>query len=311
MKREPIVFIVGPARSGTSLLYRMLQQHPRFRPTRCAFGSDLTESKAFFDPEQLFVRQQQGTGALSYLLFKERYYSRFLTATRPLRSWREHRGCAARYRKVRGQPPAERLLVWNDCRTPALLQAFFYYAKKARGAQRLLEKTPEHLNQLPEMLSTFPSARCLCLMRHPLDVYSSYRRRLAAELDRRTKAEELGWLQKSVDAFCKLYAWQVRTALEHVEGDPARCLTVRYEDLTADPRQTIAEVLAFLGEHFDDACLPVDQRAQVSWKVDPHLFGPVCRNTKRWADYLSQEEARELEERLQPLLDVLGYDRYT
>ena len=38
---EP-VFIVGEARSGTSILYRTLQQHPSFRPRT----EDLTESNA-------------------------------------------------------------------------------------------------------------------------------------------------------------------------------------------------------------------------------------------------------------------------
>jgi hypothetical protein len=72
MKEKSPVFIVGPGRSGTSLLYRMLQKHPVFEPQNCAAGVDLTESQVFSAPESICDKERTpGVGAYSYMLFKD------------------------------------------------------------------------------------------------------------------------------------------------------------------------------------------------------------------------------------------------
>ena len=55
--------------------------------------------------------------------------------------------------------------------------------QKARGVNRILEKTPAAIYHLPEINATFPCAKKLFIHRHPIDVFTSYRRRLKKSVD--------------------------------------------------------------------------------------------------------------------------------
>jgi hypothetical protein len=61
------VFIVGPARSGTSLLYRILQKHPVFVPQNRLVSVDLTESRVFSDPDTIYDKGKMRGGGCSFL----------------------------------------------------------------------------------------------------------------------------------------------------------------------------------------------------------------------------------------------------
>jgi hypothetical protein len=46
-----------------------------------------------------------------------------------------------------------------------------------RASQRVLEKTPRHVEHIDKLFHCFPKAQMLYIHRHPVDVYSSYVRR--------------------------------------------------------------------------------------------------------------------------------------
>ena len=309
-----MVFIVGPARSGTSILYRALQHHTRFRPKNDDFGVDLTESKAFSEPGTVFQASPiQGTGAFSYMLFNERYYRAFCRATglirlrhRQLRCpdipWKSLIGDISRERRVKS---------WRDHFNHLLLRHFFGYAKVARGAPRLLEKTPEHLYCIPEIQATFPSAQILCTYRHPIDVFTSYRRRLQEEKKALGEnAPELDWLKLSTDAFVRRYHWEIMIAEEERRRNPARVMLVSYEDLVDAPRAVLERILTFLGEQYEEGMRIADETDQVSWKIDRHLFGEIKKKTKDWRCFITPEETRLIQDQLAATMALLGYARY-
>lgn len=310
MKSEPAVFIVGPARSGTTILYRLLQQHSQFRPKKCEFGVSLTESKSFIQPHLVYDDSlQNGSSPFTYMLCDKENYRAFRKAVWGIRLWQRL------YNKVKPnetrimQDAALRMERWRQERNSTLMREYFYYAKRARGAERLLEKTPEHLRRLPEIWDTFPKAQVICIFRHPVEIFTSYRRRYQAELQEgNADPKSLSWLEISVPTFCEQYANLVRIATNAQARDPERFRMVRYEDLTAGPRETVTDLLAFLGEEFEEACLVKDVSDKVSWKVDPHLFSTVKQRTKDWRDYITPEEVEALENGLSQAMGVLDYE---
>jgi len=173
----PPVFITGVARSGTSILYRTLQQHPRFRPANARDGFDLTESRAFVEPWSVRARD---TAPFRFLLEDEHCHRRFLDEAHvvPPLLGRLHR--LEPLRRLARRSRRTRIAWWRVCGNDRLLRLYFRHAAHARGVERLVEKTPAHVWMLPEVRATFPDAKVISTHRHPLDVFSSYHRRLAA-----------------------------------------------------------------------------------------------------------------------------------
>jgi Sulfotransferase family len=72
--------------------------------------------------------------------------------------------------------------IWLPNRNHLVLRSYFF-AWQARGCPRLVEKTPTNIRRLPKLARTFPAGRFLYIHRHPVDVFTSYRRRAAVDPD--------------------------------------------------------------------------------------------------------------------------------
>jgi len=301
------VFVVGIARSGTSIVYRTLQHHPSFRPANAPDGFDLTESRAFVDPSGLRTR----TGpAFRFMLGDEGRHRAFLASVESIPAALAGLQANRSVRRVLDRSPRARVAWWKSCRNHHLLRLFFAHAAPARGVVRIVEKTPAHLGFLPEILATFPHAKLLCLHRHPLEVFSSYRRRLAvAERLPDVPQATRNWLRMSAEVFCRAYREEVWTILRASAKRPAAVLPIRYADFTGDPRRAFREIFEFVGEPFDADVLERGAPALASWTQDPLLAQPVTRNEKDWRSYLDESTAAAIETRLADVMDEIGYRR--
>jgi hypothetical protein len=298
------VFIVGVPRSGTSRLYLALQAHDRFTPTRSPNGFDLTESRVFLNPGS--IREPHGK-AWDYLLHDAEEHESLLRSLPP--AWGGWRSGPALFRRVTDRSRWARALAWRLHRHDAAMRAYFSHAARARGVQRLVEKTPDHLHRLPEILSAFPDARILCMIRHPLDVYSSYRRRLGVALKTEpADSPSVRWLQSvGPTTFCRAY----QATIAEAERLASRLLLIRYEDFTSAPQDTFARICAFIGEPFSADCVAQRTPGLDSWQQDPLLSGPIKENDKRWFDHIGHAVGRGIEDRLAGPMRRLGYARYT
>lgn len=294
MRAASPVFIVGEARSGTSILYRTLQKHPSFRP----LTPSLVETEVFAHLWRTFMFSLRYPESLvRFMLGDEQAYDAFLRAIRPLRVLsailapvnyllRDHVGWL----------PSANL-------HGLVLRAYFFHAWQARGCRRLVEKTPTNTPHLGALAGAFPCARFLYIHRHPVDVYSSFRRR--AEVD-----PDAGWARLDLEEFCHVYTAGARRALGWRAAGHGNLLLVRYEALTTTPAQTFAEVCDFLGEPPVPEAVEEPAPDPDHWPVDPHLWGEIVPRTKRWQDFLSRQEAAALQERLAPTMTALGYAPY-
>lgn len=282
------VFIVGQARSGTTILYRLLQDHPRFRPEA---GLSLTEShimEALAKGGPLNGRQQRafaraGDGGLAEL------------GPEFARSLR--RRIAARVpRRVLVRSP----LVWAAVGCEDALRTYLRLAAEGRGAARLVEKTPQHLPWVPHLFRAFPTAKVLVIYRHPVDAFSSFRRR--AEED-----PKAGWAAFSAEAFVRRWRRELELIAGFARDEGGRFRAVRYETLTAEPDAAQQDVFGWLGEE-PLAALPAEVApSRYAATAERQVFGEIRDLNRHWTDRVSTDEARYIERELLGSPVLVGY----
>ncbi len=293
MRRERPVFIVGEARSGTSILYRTLQKHPSFRPR----VPNLVETEIFAHLRRTFLfSRSYPESLLRFMLDDEAAYRDFLRSIRLPRA--VSAVSAAPNYLLRQRSPT---WLWYANLNHLVVRSYFWHAARARGCHRLVEKTPTNTRHLAELTRTFPGAQLLYIHRHPLDVFSSFRRRAAAD----PNAE---WADVTPADFCRSFGASSARVLRWAAGGHGNLCLIRYEDFTRHPGDTFERICAFLEEPFVPAAVEEDAPNPRRWPVDPHLWSEIVPETKSWTDYVTDDEARMIEELLRREMAALGYE---
>lgn len=310
------VFIVGDARSGTTILYRSLMTHPTFIPS---VGIHLVESNAIRHLLGLRRPQDVRWGSLAnFTLALRDAMAEVAADIEPLALRRMLvRGTA---RAIAWKGPRTERAAWLYQRLPAVWKAagehhvvrrYFLEAHRRRGAKRLLEKTPSHIYWVPHLAIAFPNARFIFIIRHPLDVLTSYWKRAADD------PIESAWMHLTPERFCSRWESATRRAIALDERD-SRFLLLRYEEFVTRPAEVIRHALDHVGEPFDEACLlrGPDLEAPPHLRQIPpekfrqvfHVFGSVKQKTKRWEDFVDRPTARKVEHRLRDAMNLAGYE---
>src|SRR5690349_12804662 len=154
-----------------------------------------------------------------------------------------------RHPKVRewrlpGRPPSRLGRVGEDAYRAALEAPFQAYAAM-HGKPAWGDKTPLYVEHLDEVKRVFPEARILILVRDGRDVALSL----------------LGVPFGPANVWAAAHTW--RSAVRAVDRD-ARwlgddLLTVRYEDLVADPAAVVPEICRFLEIAYEPGMLAVEE----------------------------------------------------
>lgn len=286
------MFIVGEARSGSTILFRTLLMQPAFRPQ----VENLQETSLVLQaPSAGRFDQTSPRNLRRFMLDDEIMWSRFLSSLRPVRGWLRTAD--------RGGPGFG--MRWMLTPSKLVARSYLFHAQKARGCVRILEKTPNHVEHIPRLLSCFPKAKLLYVHRHPVDVYSSYIRRGMVD----AKAD---WARISVDEFCGLYRRRTRKALDALRRRPDAIRLIRYGDLTADPETQLAAICEFVDARFEPRTLDQldDPQQYAHWERSRHLYEGIKTHTKDWREYLNSADAHRIQEQLAPEMQILGHDRY-
>jgi hypothetical protein len=294
MKASRPVFIVGEARSGTSILYRTLQKHSSFRPLE----PNLVETEIFSVLRRSFMfRMDYPQPLVWFMLNDHAVYRDFL---RSIRIVRLVSGLSVGINLiVRDRSD----LVWYANLNHLLLRSYFLHAMRARGCDRLVEKTPTNTPNIHRLWKTFPNAQFLYTYRHPIDVFSSYRRRARDD-------PAASWAARlSPEGFCEGYEASVERVLRWAD-DHRNLRMIRYEDFTRHPARTFEEICRFLGEPFEPQAVEEPDPDLSRWRSDPHLWGEIVPVTKNWRDYMTPAEADVIQRALSSVMARLGYDGY-
>src|SRR3954447_3515913 len=216
--RDPF-FIVGNDRSGTTMLRLILDREPDVAiPPESMFLTDFADQFASGEPQNDEAAQR---------LMQE------VWEHPKVRLW-ELPGPA---------PHVPDDLEPNDAYCFIAQAPFEAYAKKY-GKPRWGDKTPHYVHHVDQLLQLWPDARFVVLVRDGRDV--------ALSLKRMPFGPNNAW------AAAPWWARGIQAGEKAQRQHPHKVKTIRYEDLVAEPRQTVQAVCEFLDLDYSDEMLALE-----------------------------------------------------
>jgi Sulfotransferase family len=274
VERAPFVFVVGCARSGTTLLRVMLDRHPLMAiPPESHFLVPLWRWRRRYDRDGGFDLDRWRKDLLTFYRFRD---------------W----GLALDL--VEDRLSGLKTIDFSE----AVRRVYALYAEASKKP-RYGDKTPPYLLRMPLIAQLFPEARFLHIVRDGRDVAASL-------------VEQMGHprLSEAADywGYRILAARRTGSAL-----GPERYREVRYERLVQDPEGELAWIAAFLDLPPDARTaetrgglgrLPPAKRAR-----HPHLAERPTAGLRDWRRDLAPEQVATVEALAGDALDLLGYER--
>lgn len=313
--KEP-VFVVGHARSGTTLLHRLLVSDG------AQFNYFLTYE--LFFPSLIQKRILRGIGRVDDILFGSFFKRRILAAEdRALGGVRDmhHTGLFV--------PEEDDFVLGASCVSglwvallPGLPEFDVYYVDEwpekrrrktmrayANGVRRQLalsgldkthcSKNPAFSGRVESLIEQFPDARFVVMVRDPREAIPSLLKMM------QTAWRAQGWsesrIERSVQALLANSVHTYLYPLETLRAHPdTRSIVVDYRELVAEPKRTVEEVYGALGLTMTSAVANAleDTQARARTHTSEHRYA---------LEEFGIDEA-ELKEDLRELFDQFGWD---
>lgn len=267
------VFIVGAPRSGTTLLYHMLLSTGRFARYHA-------ESLAFDLIEPRFQRLKTPAAREAFL---DEWTQGFL------------------FERSGFEKAEFERLIRERCRDTAdFLRILMEGIAHRQGVSRWAECTPTHALHLDRIVSAFPGARIIHVIRDGRDVALSLARQQWVRpipLDRVDSRVPAGLY----------WDWIVNTARRRGRSIGSAYMEIRFEDLVQSPQKTLDQLGPHIGETLDWDAIQAQgvgtvKQPNTSFPEDAGQSSPV----ERWRT-LDSEELAPLEHHLSTSLQALGY----
>ena len=267
-------FILGCARSGTSLVSRMLNQHPRIA---VPYESHLYNT---------FYTWLKYYGSLEDDANIDRLITDIL-ATDVMNDW---------------DPQLSREEVWPQIKTRdfgGVVQAILSAYARKNGKPCWGEKTPQHAFFWDAINSAIPEARVIHIVRDGRDVALSL---LNARFGPKTVYGCAHFWNRYLDQ------------MERIKGTvkPENLFEVQYERLLEEPETELRKICDFLGESYEPSMLEFYQNKS-RYQTDPqnlqNLMNPVLKDNKqKWRSRMSVKEISVFEAISSRYLKKYGYE---
>lgn len=288
---EPVLFILGFWRSGTTLLHDLIAQDPQFVTPSLVdanMAPCLSAGRALAPLVTPFVPRNRGFDAMAFnldgpweeegMLFSLTGASPYQTAAFP-RDFRDFDGML----DLNNLPESE-IVRWR--------QAYIAICHRlTMGSGKIvLFKSPPGAARLPQLLKLFPQARFLHLSRDPEAVFASNM------LMMRTVGEKMRLQRESEDDIAEHILHRFGYMYDRYLADiallpPGRLTEITYEDLVADPVQVLKQAYQALALPGFDAALPgfaALVAARNDYRPNAHAPLPPQRRAeiaRRWGAY--------------------------
>ena len=257
------VFLVGHARSGTTLLHRLMSR-------------DADRFSSFLLYELYFPSLLQKKAIRGLAAFDRRWLRGFFE--RRVRAWEERRYAATQdiHAMSLTQPEEDDFLFYWSCasgtwmlKMPAMGEIDFYHLDREperrrrrvqrfyadcirrqlhlNGADRIhLCKAPHFAGRVASLIESFPDARIVVTMRSPHETIPSLLKLMQVAYRMRgfDEARMAGSLRVLAEQSFHTYKYPLEVLAKHPE---TRCAIVDYRDLVAEPKRTVSELYAALG----------------------------------------------------------------
>jgi len=226
------IFVVGNARSGSTLLASLLGRHPDIQAT----------------PETHFF-------SVSYSGF---FLRRFLVKRRleDLLRFAFDKNVRLQDLGLDRSELKSVLACEPKLDTKAVLDAIFHLVLQKSGKTRILEKTPRHIEHIDQILRWYPDAKILCTIRDPRDSIES----LIA----------VPWTHSNAQRHAARWSWCAKKARNFERRFPNAFKIVKYEDIVLKPQETMGNISNFISE--DLSCVTAgdapDMQIIPNWEAD-------------------------------------------
>lgn len=277
--KHNIFFIVGPSRSGTTLLQVMLSSHQHITiPPETHFFHHLPRLKKHFGDSL------DEKGKWQIVKYWQDYHSRMRDLG------------------------LSKILIKDavaQCNPYTLEELFIIYLTlygKNRSKTVIGEKTPRHIMHVEDILKAFPKAKIIALFRDP----------------RATALSEKKASFGSPSVYVTARRW-VKYAARHLaysqELPDDQYMMVRYEDLIQKPESILKSISSFLNVPFEEQMLKYYERAEHEkgfpeherWKTGTEKPIQKDRN-QRWKQELTPEEIQLIQRKVSGYMEELGYE---
>lgn len=218
------VFVIGAARSGTSLLCSLMRRYLRLN-----FGTESQFIVRIYRrlPDYGDLREETHLRRLVDDIARERCFER----------WTRRFGFVLDSNAVFEEARRDRRSY------PGVLQAVFSQFARYHGMERWGDKTPEYNYNLPVLLSLFPQARFVHIVRDGRDVALSTLR--------------MGFGGANIYRVGVAWRRQLLLIQQFLAPLPAgQALTLHYEALLVDPLAALRQLIGFLDIEDDDRLVP-------------------------------------------------------
>ena len=180
-------------------------------------------------------------------------------------------------------------------------------SKTSDGSPRIAEKTPPNLLHMTFLSKVFPRAQFVHVIRDGRAVIASLLKQ--DWLDANT-GNKLAYCEDIGEA-ARYWVSMVQAVRAEARNSGARYHEVRYEDLITDPNGTVDEMLAFLGEPFEQQVLEyhkLNHNLPVTESSSHQVSRPLYTEAlNRWRGEFTDEQLQVIESIAGPTLRELGY----
>jgi len=285
-------FIAGQAKSGTTLLVALLDNHPELLV--------LPEETAYF-PTVLTKYAPRGRRAQFDYLTKQSLSNVLFGG--PCK-WGKHN--YATFPREKFLETFERAAFdpANAQEDLLVLMVKAYAATQGRSLKtiaRWVEKTPANRNHIGAIFARFPHAKILVTIRDPRAILAA---QIALEKTRRTGR---------FSTYYVIAHWRVAAKLaRRVRDGEVPGLVVPYEQLACEPARTMEEVCAYLEIDFDPDTVLTPTKVGQFWSGNSaariHFSQISTEPVTRWQRELSEEEIGWVEWHCRDLMPEFGYE---
>ena len=181
--------------------------------------------------------------------------------------------------------------------------------RRASGKPRWAEKTPTNVEVMVPLGEIFPDAQFIHILRDGRDVTCSL---VTMDWINLSTGRKMPMAENITSA--ARYWRDTITAARKQAAHPSltgRVLEVRYEALVTEPAATMRQVLAFLGEEWDDAVLShhtKDRKSEPTESSTTQVSKPITQSALgRWQRDMTERDKADFKAEAGALLTELGY----
>jgi hypothetical protein len=266
---DPVVFIVGNSRSGTTMMMRIMNNH--------SMVHSINEPHFF---EKMWTPKDDGVPINAKVAFG--IYAKLFTGQRAgfFEPVEKH---VSKYKKEIDQLVVQ---LGEGPSRLAVYASFLKYETEVNGKSIPCEKTPQNIFYVREILDKFPNARIINMVRDPRAVMLSQKRkwkRRALGADFMTKKETLR-LQINYHPLAVSKLWNAAISAAKLFANEPRFLTVRFEDILQTPDETVKSICAFADFPFEPGMLQVPHAGSSSEADKKSELGIRKTRAKGWLE---------------------------